>query len=210
MMVARGVHPFLAITEPVGAQVLIVEGWIPERAYVEVADVYRHGGYAHLLVVVGVYDGDDLYDGSFYDDYLRSVVVKQGVPAESVRVVIAPVTRRDRTHHGARVARRFLVDSGQSLESVDVATLGAHARRTRLLYQQAFGDQTEVGIVALAEQTYDTQHWWRYSAGIRDVFSETLGYGYARFFFRPPDPPEDDAPFEIPERRNQGRLDPRA
>lgn len=195
------IYPFLAIIEPVDADVLIVEGWIPERAYAQVAGLSRRGHYRRVLIVIPVYEGDELYDGPglFYDDYILSVAVKQGVPAASTHVLLCPATRRDRTFHCARVARRWLAEAEPAVSSIDVATLGPHARRSRLLYRMAFG-RLPVGAIALAEQTYDAERWWNHSSGIRDVFSETLGYLYARVLFRAPTPPHDDAPFVIPER----------
>ncbi len=149
-----------------------------------------------------VYDGDQLYDepGVFYDDYIRSVAVNFGVPAGRTHVIMSLATRRDRTYHAARVSRRWLAEAGAAASSVNVATMGPHARRSRLLYQRAFGSHVRVGVIALAEQTYDPDHWWRYSSGIRDVVSESLGYLYARLLFRPLDQPRDDLPYLIPEK----------
>jgi hypothetical protein len=62
---------------------------------------------------------------------------------------------------------------------------GAHARRTRLLFQKAFGDEAGVGIIAISSPDYDGAHWWLYSEGVRDVVGETLAYLYAQVFFHP-------------------------
>ena len=72
------------------------------------------------------------------------------------------------------------------MKRIDVATVALHARRSRLLYQKAFGSQTEVGIIALDDLTYDPAHWWRYSEGVRETIGESIAYVYARLFFHPP------------------------
>jgi hypothetical protein len=55
-----------------------------------------------------------------------------------------------------------------------------------LLFQRAFGRDDKVGVVALEEQDYDLAHWWRSSAGVREVPFEMVAYLYVKFLFSPP------------------------
>ena len=70
--------------------------------------------------------------------------------------------------------------------SINVVTESVHARRTRLLFQEAFGGEVKVGIIAARNPDYDPEHWWSSSDGFREVSGETIAYLYARLFFRPP------------------------
>jgi hypothetical protein len=70
-------------------------------------------------------------------------------------------------------------------KSFNVLTEDAHARRTRLLYEKAFGDGTRVGIISVANPDYEGKHWWSSSQGVREVIGESIAYIYARFFFWP-------------------------
>jgi hypothetical protein len=54
-----------------------------------------------------------------------------------------------------------------------------------LLYEKAFGKNVVVGIISVPNPDYDVRHWWRYSDGVREVLSESVGYVYARLFFYP-------------------------
>jgi hypothetical protein len=69
--------------------------------------------------------------------------------------------------------------------SINVLTAGAHARRTRLLYQKALGRNVTVGIIAASNPDYNPKQWWRYSDGVREVIGESIAYIYAKFFFYP-------------------------
>ncbi|MGA2556129.1 MAG: hypothetical protein ABSG04_07630, partial [Verrucomicrobiota bacterium] len=60
-----------------------------------------------------------------------------------------------------------------------------HARRSRLLFQKACGDDTKVGVIALDDVGYDPTHWWRTSEGVREVVGEGIAYLYARIVFHP-------------------------
>jgi len=52
------------------------------------------------------------------------------------------------------------------------------------LFEKAFNGKVKVSTIALDDLSYDPEHWWRSSAGVRDVLSEAIGYLYARFLFR--------------------------
>jgi len=69
------------------------------------------------------------------------------------------------------------------VDNINVLTEGAHARRTRLLYQKAFGRNVTVGIIAVSNPDYDPKQWWRYSDGVREDIGESTPYIYAKFFF---------------------------
>jgi len=71
------------------------------------------------------------------------------------------------------------------VHSINVLTEDAHARRTRLLYQKAFGKNVAVGVIAISNPDYDPKDWWRYSEGVREVIGESIAYIYAQFFFYP-------------------------
>jgi hypothetical protein len=70
------------------------------------------------------------------------------------------------------------------LKDFDVVTLGVHARRSRLLTEQAF-PEARVGVIPALNEEYEPASWWRYSEGVKEVFSETMAYLYARFLFSP-------------------------
>lgn len=185
-----GVHPFLGITSGGAGEVMVVEGWIGTRQITQAVEAFRQGKYHHVVVVRDIYeDGDKWSSGRYSADYVAAELVQEGVPKDQVQVVFCPVVRKDRTYHCALAARAWLQQQGIPVKSLDVVTLATHARRSRLLYEKAFGDGVAVGVVALDDPTYDPDHWWRYSSGVREVMSETISYLYARLFFWPGEPP---------------------
>ena len=84
------------------------------------------------------------------------------------------------------------------VSGIDVVTEDLHARRTRLLFQKAFGDKVTVGVIAVPNPDYDAKHWWRYSAGVKEVVSEAAAYVYARFLFYPSESLPDNKRAETP------------
>src|SRR6266446_3584252 len=47
--VVLGIHPFLAVTNPVHSDYLVVEGWIHYQRFEQAAQEFRNGHYKKLL-----------------------------------------------------------------------------------------------------------------------------------------------------------------
>jgi hypothetical protein len=189
LLTVRFIHPFLAVTDPVPADVLIIEGWVPADTMREAAAEFRLGGYHHLILLRPILDVADKYQsGRYTGDYMANLLIEDGVPPAEETTLFPVVAQKDRTYHSALVARQWLAEHNLDVKSLDLATLGPHARRSRLLYEQAFGGQARIGIIALANREYDPNHWWRSSEGVREVISEAIAYAYAKFIFWPAAP----------------------
>lgn len=180
------VYPFLAVTKPVKAEFLVVEAWIPRYALQESVAIYEKGGYRKVFTS-GCPKADDLGSGSKISSADAAAVQmgRFGLSSDSVTAVPCWVERKDRTYNSALAVKEWLQKNGISEASIDVVTLGPHARRSRLLYQKAFGSKVKVGVIAIEDRTYDPGHWWRSSEGVRDVLGEAFAYVYARIFFHP-------------------------
>jgi uncharacterized SAM-binding protein YcdF (DUF218 family) len=185
--VVVNVHPFLAVTDRVDTKILVVEGWIDEYAIRASAEEFKTGDYEHIITTGGPAPGN----GGYTNDYntFASIGARRlkaaGVADESVLMVPSHIIGRDRTYSSAIALRGWLRDHNMALRSINVVTEDAHARRTRLLFQKALGNDVRVGIISIPDPDYDAKHWWRYSEGVRDVLSEGIAYIYAKFFFWP-------------------------
>lgn len=178
-------YSFLAPLQPVPSSLLIFEGWSPTSTAKQVADLFHSGHFQKVLVVRALTDSTNIYEsGRFAGDYMKNLIVEDGVPQSCVSIIFPLVAKKDRTYHSALAAKQWMMQQGISLKAIDVATLGPHARRSRLLYERAFGDGTQMGIVPLADDQYTAEDWWRTSAGVREVIGESIAYLYARILFR--------------------------
>jgi hypothetical protein len=181
-------YPFFAPTERVPAALLVIEGWSPPNAMKQVADEYRTGHYQRAVLVRSILDLDDKYlSGQDEGDYLVNLLVKYHMPADKITSLFPLVVNKDRTYHSALEVKKWIAGQGMVVKSLDLITMGPHARRSRLLYEKAFGGQVKIGIIAMKDLEYDENHWWRASEGVRSVMGETIAYLYARFLFRPGD-----------------------
>ena len=181
------IQPFLAKTQRVNANTLIVEGWIHEYAIRSAANEFKAGSYQRILTTGGPVVGTDGYTNDFNTSASvgAELLKKIGVPDEFIQMAPSHVAGRDRTYSSAIALRDWFREHGMTVRSINVLTEDAHARRTQLLFQKAFGSDVAVGIISVPDPDYDAKHWWRYSEGVREVLGEGVAYLYARIFFHP-------------------------
>jgi uncharacterized SAM-binding protein YcdF (DUF218 family) len=182
------IHPFLAVTQRVDADVLVVEGWVHQYAIVAGVEEFKAGHYPRVYATGGPVTGSGGYttDLNTAANVGAELLRKAGVPAESVQMVPSHLMGRDRTYDSAVALRDWFQERKMPVCSINVVTEGIHARRTRLLFQKAFGEGVRVGIVGVPNPDYDHRRWWSCSEGVRDVVGEGIAYAYARLFFHPP------------------------
>jgi uncharacterized SAM-binding protein YcdF (DUF218 family) len=182
------VQPFLAVTHRVDAKVLVVEGWVHEYAIRAGAQEFMAGYYQRLFTTGGPVTGSGGY--TWDADTTASVgagnLLNAGVRPESLQMVPSHLIGRDRTYYSAVALRDWFRERKMDVGSINVVTESTHARRTWLLFQEAFGKRVNVGIIAVHNPDYDAKHWWRSSDGFREVVSEAMAYVYAKLFFHPP------------------------
>jgi len=180
------VHPFLAPNHPIPGGILVVEGWGPDYAMAAAAEEFSHGHYDRLYVTGGPLEqGGDLSEFKTFAELGAATLLKMGLTTNVVQAVPAPLVQADRTYNSALALRKYLGDHATVHPTLNLMSIGPHARRSRLLYEKVFGESTKIGIVALPPHDYNPKRWWRSSAGVRTVLSEVFAYVYARFFFHP-------------------------
>ena len=177
---------FLAVTDPVPGGVLVVEGWEPDYMLEFATAEFKRNHYTKLFVT-----GLPIEQGRFLSQYTNfanvgaASLVKLGMDPNDVQAVPCGKIRRDRTYNTALALKHWLRDHNLAPTKVNVITGGAHARRSRLLFQAALGTGVSVGVIAMSPNDYDEKQWWRSSQGVRVLIGETIAYAYARLVFHP-------------------------
>jgi len=184
----RHLYGFLAVSEPVGAKLLVVEGWLPFEELDEALEIIRSGGYAHVITTGGPIVGYDGERGRSYAERARSYLVRHGLPEASVDAVPSPASAQDRSFLNAVMLRDWLAQSDLHADALNVLSSGVHSRRSWMLYRMAFGEQARVGILASHPITYEPARWWRTSEGAKDVITEAIGFAWTKLFFHPAPP----------------------
>ena len=180
----RGLYPFLAVSEPVGAPILVIEGWLDQHGLDQAVADFRKGGYQRAVTTgapIEQWPGMKNYAtlAERAAEYLKTKGLTQ------VTAVPSAESAQDRTFLSAVTVRDWARRSGVEIRALDVYSQGAHARRSRLLYQLAFGPEVKVGVLA-ARNTPDLTQWWRTAAGTRAVLDQAIALAWVKLFFYPP------------------------
>lgn len=186
-VLGRELCTFLTLHDSVPGGVLVVEGWVPPYAAREALEEFRRHPYQGIYVTGEPLEEGNPYIGfGSYADFTVAKLEKAGAPPGSVHAVPTPLVGKDRTFTMASSLKKRLEADGVSAAKINVISVGPHSRRSRLLYQMAFGPNSKIGMIAVTDREFDPDRWWTTSNGVRTVLSEAIAYGYARFLFRPP------------------------
>ena len=177
------IQSFLAVTSPSTHGVLVVEAWIPDSALAESVTTFNKGSYDHLVVVGG--PAENATPGfPTLADYAAHKIQQLGI--DSKHLVRLPVeSSNERTLSSARTVKRWLETSEPLPRSVDVFTVGVHARKSWTIFRRVLGKEYQVGIIAGTEQSYDPHRWVLSRRGLWIVTRNFVGYLYSKFLVQP-------------------------
>ncbi len=186
-IIFRNLDAFLSVTRPVDSKVLVLEGWLPDYTIQKLMEIYHEDNYEHLIIT-----GLPTHKGYYVTQFNNSaeIALKSlnmfGFDTVGVgKVTIPKSIQIDRTYTTALALEEYLKSVLPDIKSVNIFTLGSHARRSRLLYKRALRPDIKVGIIAADNREYDKNKWWGSSRGFRTVSNEALGYLYVKLLFHP-------------------------
>ncbi len=183
----RQLHPFLAVTQSLPGEILVVEGWASDSCLRATVRELSTNTYTGVCVTGGPIDvGAPLSEYQTYAGRGAAILRAMGVETNRLWAVPAPPARQDRTYASAQAFKTWLVEQQLAPKRVNLMTQGPHARRSRLLFATALGGEIEVGVIATPVDDYDEAQWWRTSSGVRSVIGELLGYFYVKTLFQAP------------------------
>lgn len=179
----RFAHGFLSVNAPVQAEVLVVEGWLPDYAVAEALQEFHARGYKTLVTSGGPMPQGALVSGyPSYAALATATVLKLGFPKDRLAEAPAPKTYRRRTFESAKAVRARLRELGGPTRALNVVSVGPHARRTQAIYREVFAGETDIGIIAIASRDYDPERWWASSEGVKITLVEAFAWLYEAVF----------------------------
>ena len=200
-VLVRGLHAFLSPTDPVGGQVLVVEGWMDADSLDQAVALWSEGTYEQVVTTGAPMTGwAEMLVHTTYAEMAAKYLVEHGVPAAVVTAVPAPESAQDRTFLSAVMVREWAKRERPGLERIDLLSTGVHARRSRMMYRAAFGDGVEIGVIAARPGDYDPDAWWTTSGSAKATVGEALGYVWTWLFFHPPPPGSHEERWAVPPR----------
>ena len=182
ILIITNIHPFLAVNAPIKADILVVEGWLPDYAIESALAEFKKGEYRQLITTgVPLSKGYYLAEYKNYAELTAATCIALGFDKDKVVAVPAASVVKHRTAASAIALRDWFSTSDLKVNSINLYSFGPHARRSWIVFKEVLNPEIKVGIIAAEPQDYNSQEWWKYSEGFRTVIGEIIAYIYARF-----------------------------
>ncbi|MCP4874157.1 MAG: hypothetical protein GY896_01610 [Gammaproteobacteria bacterium] len=176
---------FLSVSEPVGADYLVIEGWVKKDELNQAQQIFGQNGYQFGIAVGGPIS-DNFYGlDSNYAERSMKYLNGNGFPTGKLTMVAVPYSAQDRTFLSAVMVREWFQHHRIEVSHLDVFTSHVHSRRTRDLYQLAFGDNVRVGVIASTPAEFDIERWWQKSEAAKNIGVEFIGWLMVKCCFTP-------------------------
>ena len=186
-LVFRNLSIFLAVSDPVNTKLLVIEGWLPDKVLESVINEFYEKDYDNLIIT-----GKPTERGYYISDYKTSADIAEktliglGFDKNKIEKIAIPRTiTKDRTYANAVSLFYYLKKTKSKYTSFNIYTLGCHSRRSKILFQSAFPEKFNIGVISGKDESYDKNKWWNSSRGFRTVTGEALAYLYVKLFFFP-------------------------
>jgi hypothetical protein len=189
LFVGRNIYSFLAPNELIGARVMVIEGWLAPEELDQAVQTFKKGDYERVVTTGGPILGwPELSIHSNYAKLAADYLAQHGVPRNVIIFVPTPASAQERTFLSAVVLRDTAHQLGITLDAIDLFSSGAHSRRSRLLFQMAFGQKVRIGVLAGRPDDYNPEAWWRSSSGVESIVFQSIGLLWVKCFFWPGPP----------------------
>ncbi len=179
---------FLTVDESVGAEHLVIEAWMSKEELDQGLRYFKSNDYTKVLLVGGPISDDFHGIDANYAERAAAYLLTQDLPKEATAIVATPHSAQNRTFLNAVMVREWFEQQDISVSRLDVFSSGVHTRRSRDLYQKAFGDRVEIGIVPSQPINFDPTHWWKSSATGKYVAVEFANWVLTKCCFDPGPP----------------------
>lgn len=182
LLIITNIHPFLAVNAPIQADILVVEGWLPDYAIKSAIAEFKKGEYRQLITTgLPLTKGYYLAEYKNYAALAAATCIALGFDKNKVVAVPAASVVKHRTAASAIALRDWLAASALEIDSINLYSFGPHARRSWIVFKAVLNPDIQVGIIAAEPEDYNPQEWWKSSEGFRNVTGEIIAYIYARF-----------------------------
>ncbi len=179
-------YSFLAPEQPPHQGLMVVEGWIHDFALDEAVVLYKTGNYSKIICTgVPIETGSYIQQFKSYPEMTANRLRKLGIPNAEIIVTVVDETKKDRTYLAALALRQSFMTYNIQETDIHLVTVGAHGRRSRMLFKKALGSDYSIGVTCLEDYSYDSESWYKCSEGVRSVLGEFIAYTYAILFFHP-------------------------
>lgn len=181
----RYVHNYLSLNNPIKSKILVIDGMFPGYVYDSLVKIINRDKY-EIVVTTGI-ETDYVFspEDNFNTAEISYKILKKK-DLKNCRLEKAPAGAivKNRTYNSALTLKNWLKQNDLEGNGFNIASFGAHSRRTHILYKKVFKD-IDIGMISIRDVSYNPVKWYKYARGMRMVLSETITCVFVKLFFFP-------------------------
>ena len=176
------IHPFLRMSKPVDAEIMVIEGWVPDVVIKGAIAEFREKNY-HLMITTGneIGRGKYLSKHKTFADLAGETAIALGLDPKQVIPVPNQTVDINRTAASAEAVKQWLLTSDLEVKAINIYSYDVHTRRSWLVFKTILGPDIKVGAIAFCPPS--SGPWWKTSAGLKSVIVESLAYLYTKLIW---------------------------
>ncbi|WP_107667004.1 ElyC/SanA/YdcF family protein [Cyanothece sp. BG0011] len=176
------IHPFLRVSRPVEAEVMVIEGWVPDITIEGAIAQFQEKNY-RLMITTGneIGRGKYLSDYKTFADLAAATAIALGLNRDQVVSVPNKTVSVNRTAASAKAVKQWLLSSDLNIKAINIYSHDVHTRRSWLIFRTLLEPEIKVGAIAFSPAY--SKSWWKTSTGIKSVIMETIAYFYTKLIW---------------------------
>lgn len=173
------IHPFLRMSHPIDAEIMVIEGWVPDVVIKGAIAEFKEKNY-RLMITTGneIGRGKYLSDHKTFADLAAATAVILGLDSNQVIPVANTTVEIDRTAASAEAVKQWLLTSDLNVKAINLYSYDVHTRRSWLVFKTILEPDIKVGAMAFCPDA--SVPWWKTSRGVKSVIVETIAYLYTK------------------------------
>ncbi|MDJ0729594.1 MAG: ElyC/SanA/YdcF family protein [Crocosphaera sp.] len=176
------IHPFLSISHPIDADIMVIEGWVPDITIKGAIAEFKEKNY-RLMITTGneIGRGKYLSDYKTFADLAAATAIALGLDPNQVVRVPNTTVEVNRTAASAEAVKQWLLGSDLEIKAINLYSYDVHTRRSWLVFRTILEPDIKVGAIAFSPPS--SPPWWKTSAGVKSVIVETIAYLYTKLIW---------------------------
>ena len=181
----KNIHSYLSLSNPVHAEILLVEGWIGDTYAPKILEDFYRNHYSRI-VIIGT--RKPKMNGNITNDtQSNAVILRKKLRSLSNNTIIITLinsiyVNKHQTFNYLVSFKNWLMREIPDIESVNLFSVSLHARKSYLILRRVLPSSIEVGVISATPIHYDAQYWWLSKRGIWLVFKNTISFINAYIF----------------------------
>lgn len=173
------INDFLSPTKKIDAEVLVVEGWLPDYMLESAVKEFYKGKYKYVVTTGVIIKSKKNSTNKSYVERAAERLIEIGISADKVVAVQSQINRFHRTYYSAIGLKTWLMKNDSEIKRINLFTGAVHGRKSHNIFKRVFKENVKIGIISCETRLYNPKYWFLSFTGIKYTIKYTIEYLYS-------------------------------